>query len=119
MKEYVKLDDLTQLATLEDLIADSKKTIKEWYDNALEAEGGNRNAALLRLVRCVACGTLQSALDFAAKKQEEECRGITIAEMADRICVSPCFVAMIGWVVGEKIMTDDLDIREDDDVQPD
>lgn len=119
MKEYVKLDDLTQLATLEDLIAESKAAIKEWYNNALETEGGNRNAALLRLVRCVACGTLQTALDFAAKKQEEECRSITLVEMADRICGSPCFISMIGWVVGEKIMTDDLDIREDDDEQTD
>lgn len=119
MKEYIKLDELSSVATLEELIADSKKEIKKWFDDCLEIEGGNKNAACIRLVRGVACGTLQSALDWAGKVQEEESRPVTLAEMADRICVSPCFLAMIGWSVGEKIMTDETDIKEDEDVQPD
>ena len=103
------------MATLEDIIKESKENIRKWYEDSLEVEHGNKNAAIKRLCKGVAAGTLQNARDYAAELQEAERRGVTLYDMAGRIMVSPCFIAMVGWVVGEKIMTDDVDIRDEDE----
>ena len=113
MKKYVKADDLIEVTTLEEMIADSKKAIKEWWEVALQLADGDIKRACERLIRSAACGTLSTALQNVQKLQStdgEEHRGVTIEQMADFIYCSPCFLAMIGWVVGEKLLTDDLDI---------
>lgn len=108
--KHIEVDDISGLQTLEEIIASSKKEIAKWYETCLEQEDGNINRATKRLVMGVAAGTLSTALQFATELQEKEERGVTVKEMAERICVSPCFLAMIAWVVGEKFLTDDVEV---------
>lgn len=110
MKKHITVDDINEIQSLEELIVESKKNIEEWYQHALEVEDGNINRATKRLVTGIAAGTLQTALDFAVQEQAKTGRGVSPVEMAGRICVSPCFMAVIAWVIGEKILTDDVEV---------
>lgn len=110
MKKHITVDDINEIQSLEELIVESKKNIEEWYQHALEVEDGNINRATKRLITGIAAGTLQTALDFAVQEQAKTGRGVSPAEMAGRICASPCFMAVIAWVIGEKILTDDVEV---------
>jgi hypothetical protein len=110
MKPHITVDDINEIQSLEERIVKSKKKIEEWYQRALEIEDGNINRATTRLVTGIAAGTLQIALDFAVQEQAKTGHGVSPAEMAGRICVSPCFMAVIAWVIGEKILTDDVEV---------
>lgn len=110
MKKHITVDDIDEIQSLEELIARSKENIEGWYRKALEVEDGNISRAIRRLVTGIAAGTLQTALDFAVQEQAKTGRGVSPAEMAGRICVSPCFMAVIAWVIGEKILTDDVEV---------
>lgn len=110
MKKHIIVDDIDELQSLEELIARSKENIEGWYRKALEVEKGNINRAIRRLVTGIAAGTIQSAIDLAIEEQAKTGRGITPLGMAGHICVSPAFVAVIAWVIGEKILTDDVEV---------
>lgn len=115
MKPHITTDNITDLQALEELMGETKTNLRHWYEQALEVEGGNISRALKRLSVGIAAGTIQSALDFGLEKQEESGNGITVPEMANRVCVSPAFIAAIIIVMGDKILTDDIDIWISDD----
>lgn len=115
MKPHITADDITDLQALEELMGETKTNLRNWYEQALEVEGGNISRALKRLSVGIAAGTIQSALNFGLEKPEQSGDGITISEMANRVCVSPAFIAAIIIVMGDKILTDDIDIWISDD----
>ena len=115
MKPHITADDITDLQALEELMGETKTNLHNWYEQALEVEGGNISRALKRLSVGIAAGTIQSALNFGLEKQEQSGDGITIPEMANRVCVPPAFIAAIIIVMGDKILTDDIDIWISDD----
>lgn len=115
MKPHITADDITDLQALEELMGETKTNLRNWYEQALEVENGNISRALKRLSVGIAAGTIQSALNFGLEKQEQSGDGITIPEMANRVCVSPAFIAAIIIVMGDKILTDDIDIWISDD----
>lgn len=115
MKPHITADDITDLQALEELMGKTKTDLRNWYEQELEVEGGNISRALKRLSVGLAAGTIQSALNFGLEKQEQSGNGTTIPEMANRVCVSPAFIAAIIIVMGDKILTDDIDIWIGDD----
>lgn len=115
MKPHITVDDITELQALEELMGETKTNLRNWYEHALEVEGGNISRALKRLSVGIAAGTIQSALNFGLEKQKESGDGITVPEMAIRVCASPAFIAAIIIVMGDKILTDDIDIWISDD----
>lgn len=115
MKPHITPDDITDLQALEELMGKTKTDLHNWYEQALEVEGGNISRALRRLSVGIAAGTIQSALNFGLEKQEQSGDGITVPEMAKRVCASPAFIAAIIIVMGDKILTDDIDIWISDD----
>lgn len=115
MKPHITADDITDLQALEELMGETKTNLRNWYEQALLVEGGNISRALKRLSVGIAAGTIQSALNFALEKQEQSGDGTTIPEMANRVCVFPAFIAAIIIVMGDKILTDDIDIWISDD----
>lgn len=110
MKKHITVDDIDEIQSLEELIARSKENIERWYHKALEVEDGNINRAVRRLVTGIAAGTIQSAIELAVEEQAKTGRGITPLDMAERVRASPAFVAVIAWVIGEKILTDDIEV---------
>jgi hypothetical protein len=115
MKPHITADDITELQALEELMGETKTNLRNWYEQALEAEGGNISRAIKRLSVGIASGTLQSALNFGLEKQKESGGGTTVPEMAKCVCASPAFIAAIIIVMGDKILTDDIDIWISDD----
>jgi hypothetical protein len=115
MKPHITADDITELQALEELMGETKTDLHNWYEHTLEVEGGNIHRALKRLSVGIAAGTIQSALDLGLEKQKESGCGITVPEIANQVCVSPAFIAAIIIVMGDKILTDDIDIWISDD----
>lgn len=115
MKPHITADDISDLQALEELMGKTKTTLRNLYEHTLEVENGNISRALKRLSVGIAAGTIQSAINFGLEKQEESGNGITVPEMAYRVCVSPAFIAAIIIVMGDKILTDDIDIWISDD----
>lgn len=102
MKPHITVDNISSMQNLENLIAECKKQLQEWYDHALEIEHGDVCMAINRLLGGLACGTLQSALDYAVEKQENKREGATIREMAEVIACSPALIGSIALIVGDK-----------------
>ena len=120
MKPHITVDNISSMQDLEEMIADSKKHLKIWYDQALEIEHGDVCRAINRLLGGLACGTLQSALDYGVEKQEKDGEGATLMEMAQTIASSPVFIGSIALVVGDKpsdceVVVDESELDEGGD----
>lgn len=120
MKPHITVDNISSMQELEKLIAESKKQLREWYDQSLEIEHGNVCRAIDRLLGGIACGTLQTALDYGVEKQQREGTGATIHEMAKTIACSPALIGCIALIVGDnpsdcEVVVDESDIDEGGD----
>lgn len=120
MKPHITVDNISSMQELEKLIAESKKTLREWYDQSLEIENGNVCRAINRLLGGIACGTLQTAFDYGVKKQQREGTGVTIDEMAKPIACSPALIGCIALIVGDKpsdceVVVDESELDEGGD----
>jgi hypothetical protein len=121
MKPHITVDEISSMQNLEELIAESKKSLQEWYDNALEIEHGNVCRAIDRMLGGIACGTLQTALDRGVEIQEEEGHGSTLFEMAKPIACSPALIGCIALIVGDKpsdceVVVDESELDEGGDL---
>ena len=120
MKPHITVDNISSMQELEKLIAESKKQLREWYDQSLVIEHGNVCRAINRLLGGIACGTLQTALDYGVEKQMKEGRGATIHEMAKPVACSPALIACIALIVGDKpsdceVVVDESELDEGGD----
>lgn len=117
MKPHITVDNISSMQELEKLIAESKKQLREWYDQSLEIEHGNVCRAINRLLGGIACGTLQTALDYGLEKQQHEGTGATIHEMARTIVCTSALIGCIALIVGDRpsdceVVVDESDIDE-------
>lgn len=120
MKPHITVDNISSMQTLEEIIADSKKQLQKWYDQALKIEHGNVCSAINRMIGGLARGTIQAALDYGVEKQEREGHGATVHEMANVISCSPAIIGCIALIVGDKpsdceVVVDESELDEGGD----
>lgn len=111
-KKHITVDDISDLQTLEDYLKRAKSDIQLHYKHALEVENWNVNNAIKRLSMAAACTVLKTAFDYAQKVQEEEERAVQIEELAQQIVGTLPLLSMIGYGVGTKLLTDNLNVLE-------